>query len=88
MSDNKLPRDANGLHFAVGAFIGGMTGLLLSHFGQPERQAALAGLFATCLVGTLKALHDGRTHPPVQALKNGGLIAAGGLITPLLHMMA
>ena len=88
MSDNKLPFDSNGLHFAAGAFIGGMTGLLLSHLGQPEREAAMVGLFATCLVGTLKALHDGRKLTPLQALKNGGLIAAGGLITPLLQMIS
>jgi hypothetical protein len=84
MTDKKLPSDPNGLHFAAGAFIGGMTGLILSHMGQPQQQAAMVGLLATCIVGAIKALYDGRNLSPVHALKNGALIASGGLITPLL----
>ena len=87
MSENKLPSDPNGLHFAAGAFIGGMTGLILSHFGHPQQEAALIGLFATCIVGTFKALRDGYRFEPLHALKNGALIASGGVITPLLLMM-
>jgi hypothetical protein len=86
MSDHKLPSDPNGLHFAAGAFIGGMTGLLLSHWGQPQQEAAMAGLFATCAVGALKALRDANRQPTARALKNGALIASGGLITPIMLM--
>lgn len=84
MSDNKLPSDPNGLHFAAGAFIGGITGLILSNMGQAQEEAALMGLAATCIVGTFKALRDGNRISPVRAMKNGALIASGGLITPLL----
>jgi hypothetical protein len=87
MSDNKLPSDPNGLHFAAGAFIGGMTGLLLSQLGQAQMEAAMTGLFATCAVGIFKALRDGNRLSPARALKNGALIAAGGLITPLLLLL-
>lgn len=87
MSEKRLPSDPNGLHFAVGAFIGGMTGLLLNHLGQPQQEAAMTGLFATCSVGIFKALRDGNRLPPLQALKNGALIASGGLITPLLLLI-
>jgi hypothetical protein len=87
MSDNKFPSDPNGLHFAAGAFIGGMTGLFLSQLGQPQLEAAMAGLLATCLVGTFKALRDGNRLSPARALKNGALIAAGGLITPLMLLL-
>jgi hypothetical protein len=87
MSDSKLPSDPNGLHFAAGAFIGGMTGLLLSQLGQPQMEAALAGLLATCVVGLIKALRDGHRLSPARALKNGALIASGGLITPLLLLL-
>lgn len=87
MSENNLPRDTNGLHFAAGAFIGGMTGLILSHLGQPQQEAAMVGLFATCIVGTLKAIRDGNHLTPARALKNGALIASGGLITPIMLML-
>lgn len=82
-----MMNDPNGLHFAAGAFIGGVTGLLLTHAGQPQMDAALTGLYATCLLGTIKAIRDGRSHPPLQALKNGALIASGGLITPILLLL-
>lgn len=84
MSQHKLPSDPNGLHFAAGAFIGGMTGLLLSHLGLPQMDAALTGLLATCTIGIFKALRDARHTSAERALKNGALIAAGGGITPLL----
>ncbi len=87
MSENKLPSDHNGLHFAAGAFIGGMTGLILSHLGQPQQEAAMAGLLLTCVVGTAKALRDGKQLSPASALKNGALIASGGLITPIMLML-
>jgi hypothetical protein len=87
MSDKKLPSDPNGLHFAAGAFIGGITGLLLAQLGQPQMEAAMYGLLATCLAGTAKALRDGNRLSPGRALKNGALIAAGGLITPLMLML-
>ena len=87
MSENKLPSDPNALHFAAGAFIGGMTGLVLSQLGQPQQDAAMFGLLATCVVGTAKALRDGNRLTPGRALKNGALIAAGGLITPIMLML-
>ncbi len=87
MSENKLPSDPNGLHFAAGAFIGGMTGLVLSNLGQPQQEAAMAGLLATCVVGVIKAIRDGHRLSPARALKNGALIASGGLITPLMLML-
>lgn len=86
MSEGKFQYDPNGLHFAAGAFIGGMTGLVLTHLGHPQQQAALTGLFATCAVGIFKALRDGNRVSPGRALANGALIAAGGLITPVLLM--
>lgn len=79
--------DPNGLHFAAGAFVGGMTGLLLTHAGHAQMDAALMGLYATCLIGSMKAVRDGRLHPPLQALKNGALIAVGGVITPVLLLL-
>lgn len=87
MSDKKLPSDPNGLHFAAGAFIGGMTGLVLTQLGQPQMDAALTGLLATCTVGIFKALRDGNRLTPGRALKNGALIASGGLITPLMLLL-
>ncbi len=86
MSEGKIPYDPNGLHFAAGAFIGGMTGLILSHLGQPQQEAAMTGLFATCAVGIFKALRDGNRVTPGRALTNGALVASGGLITPILLM--
>ena len=87
MSDNKLPSDPNGLHFAAGAFIGGMTGLILNYLGQPQQEAAMFGLFASCAVGIFKALRDGNRVSTTRALLNGALIASGGLITPLLLLL-
>ena len=87
MTEKSFSSDPNGLHFAAGAFIGGMTGLLLTHLGQPQQDAAMMGLVATCVVGTLKAIRDGNHHTPMRALKNGALIASGGLITPLLLLL-
>ncbi|MDH5785107.1 MAG: hypothetical protein OEZ16_05780 [Chromatiales bacterium] len=84
MSEGKLPHDPNGLHFAAGAFIGGVTGLVLTHMGQPQMDAAITGLMATCATGIFKALRDGNRVSPGRALANGALIASGGLITPLL----
>ena len=86
MSENKIPYDPNALPFAAGAFIGGMTGLLLSHLGLPQQEAPMTGLFATCAVGIFKALRDGHRVTPGRALANGALIASGGLITPILLM--
>jgi hypothetical protein len=87
MSETKKHSDPNGLHFAAGAFIGGMTGLLLSHLGQPQQEAAMVGLLATCTVGIIKAIRDGNRLSPARALKNGALIASGGLITPIMLML-
>ena len=87
MSDEKQHSDPNGLHFAAGAFIGGITGLILSHFGQPQQEAAMIGLLATCTVGIIKAIRDGNRISPARALKNGALIASGGLITPIMLML-
>ena len=64
-----------------------MTGLLLSNMGQPQEEAAMFGLLATCVVGTFKAFRDGNRLSPARALKNGALIASGGLITPLMLML-
>ena len=84
MSEERSYSDPNGLHFATGALIGGVTGLLLAHLGMPQMDAALTGLLATCSVGIFKALRDANHQTPGRALANGALIAAGGLITPLL----
>lgn len=84
MSEESSYSDPNGLHFAAGALIGGVTGLLLAHLGMPQMDAALTGLLATCTTGIFKALRDAQQQSPARALANGALIAAGGLITPLL----
>ena len=64
-----------------------MTGLLLTHLGQAQMDAALTGLLATCSVGIFKALRDANHLSPQRALINGALIASGGLITPLLLLL-
>ena len=84
MSNHKLPSDPNGLHFAAGAFIGGMTGLLLYWNGYSQYDGAMAGLVATCVIGALKGLRDSQRTSQMTALKNGALIASGGLITPFM----
>ena len=72
------------MHFAVGAFIGGMTGLILSSFGYPQKEAAMIGLAATTIIGFGKSMRDASRYPALHALKNGALIASGGLITPIM----
>ncbi|OOZ39748.1 hypothetical protein BOW53_10245 [Solemya pervernicosa gill symbiont] len=87
MSEAKFKSDPNGLHFAAGALIGGVTGLLLTNFGYGEWNSAVTGLIATCVVGAMKAFRDASHYPQSTALKNGALIAAGGLITPLMLLI-
>ena len=84
MSDAKFQKDPNGLHFAAGAFIGGVTSMSLNSVGYSETDAANIGLLATIVVGTIKMVRDGRYHPQLTAWKNGALIASGGVITPIM----
>jgi hypothetical protein len=84
MSEVKFQKDSNGLHFAAGAFIGGVTSLGLSSAGFPEHDAAYIGLLATIVVGIFKSTRDSNRYPQLTAWKNGSLIAAGGLITPIM----
>jgi len=84
MSDVKLKKDTNGLHFAAGAFIGGVTSMSLNGAGFSEHDAAYYGLLATIMVGIFKMVRDGNHHPQLTAWKNGSLIASGGLITPIM----
>lgn len=84
MSDVKLKKDTNGLHFAAGAFIGGVTSMGLNSTGLPEHEAAYYGLLATIVVGVIKMVRDGKQYPQLIAWKNGSLIASGGLITPIM----
>lgn len=83
MSDAKLQKDTNGLHFAAGAFIGGVTSMGLAYY-VPQYDAANYGLLATIVVGVIKTVRDGNHYPQLTAWKNGGLIASGGLITPIM----
>lgn len=84
MSDAKFKKDTNGLHFAAGAFIGGVTSMGLNSAGFLEHDAAYYGLLATIVVGVFKMVRDGNHHPQLTAWKNGSLIASGGLITPIM----
>ncbi|SCZ62721.1 hypothetical protein SAMN03097708_02320 [Thiohalomonas denitrificans] len=84
MSDNPFKADPNAMHFAAGAFIGGVTGLALSFVGYPQETAAMIGLAATTAVGLAKGTRDSSRYPASRALKNGLLIASGGLITPIM----
>jgi len=85
MSDVKFQKDVNGLHFAAGAFIGGVTSLGLNGLaGFPQTDAAYIGLLATIVVGAFKSVYDGKRYPQLVAWKNGALIASGGLITPIM----
>lgn len=83
MSDAKLQKDTNGLHFAAGAFIGGVTSMGFAYY-VPQHDAAYYGLLATIVAGVFKVIRDGNHYPQLIAWKNGGLIASGGLITPIM----
>ena len=87
MSEERSYSDPNGLHFAAGALIGGVTGLALAHIGMGQMDAALSGLLASCSIGIFKALRDANHQTPGRALANGALIAVGGVITPLLLLL-
>ena len=84
MSNAKFKKDTNVLHFAAGAFIGGVTAMGLNSTGFPEHEAAYYGLLATIVVGMIKMVRDGNHYPQLTAWKNGSLIASGGLITPIM----
>ncbi len=84
MSENPFKADPNAMHFALGAFVGGMTGLLLSSNGYAQEDAAMLGLAATSIIGLMKGARDTARFPAKRALKNGALIAVGGLITPIM----
>ncbi|MDH3354618.1 MAG: hypothetical protein OEL79_05325 [Chromatiales bacterium] len=85
MSEAKFKKDTNGLHFAAGAFVGGITSMGLNSLaGFPESDAAYIGLLATVVLGAFKSARDGKHYPQLVAWKNGSLIAAGGLITPIM----